>query len=262
MKKLVMLLSLAAALVFLAGAQAEAVILPPYTSWVEAYAGEASDSGETYAYVWEGYYNYLEAEARADQWDIGGRSWIDLGMTYEADELYAETYSTFTQEFEVTAAGSGYIEFAYSGYLGMDGSEADMDIEVGYEVWVSDGYNGDYYGDDDSLSYYDYLDVSGGDGFYYDFGEEDVGTTFDVTFDLLTWADVNYWESTEGYYDALGEWVQEPGWAYLESDFYDSLILTDYQNVAPVGGEVPLPGAALLLGSGLIGLGALRRRKG
>ena len=220
---------------------------PYYESWCVAYSNTTSDVGETHAMATD---SETSAEAKAVGWALGAQADMYIENEFSGG-AYAQ--ASFTQTFEVTAVGSASINFSYEGWLSIanlgDGSAEDMWADTSFSVYAYDDLENE--GGDS----YNLMDIgenfpSGTFSFTYNFTDEDVGSLFYVTLEL------NASVSSE-YINYIGD-----GGLNFISDFYNTAELTDYSGgIDPLGGPpVPIPGALWLLGSGLFGLMAVRRR--
>ncbi len=243
-----------------------------YETYCDASARGESDGGEGYTHAvvsGEDEHDSWLAESRVDGWELGAKSELqfnDYTKLYEGSYYAPSASADFKQQFLVTNGSfASTVTFAYDGTLSAAGSdnvvgmyEFGTDLSVnhydGNGDWVEgkhDGYfrkgNGDGFG---TWNYDDGFTIT------YAAGELGTGDNFFLGVDL--WA----------FYEAEGVWFEgegEPtyGHLHISADFYNSLRLVSVTGgIEPVGGPpVPIPAAVWLLGSGLLGLVAVRRRK-
>ncbi|MDY7000774.1 MAG: hypothetical protein SVS15_03210 [Thermodesulfobacteriota bacterium] len=259
MKKLATLLACLVLVLGLFVVKAHAVGGDPYSSWVEAQTNYDADSGETYAYATDGDSSYTAyGEAMVSYQDLGARSYIGLAGD-QGGGSYGRAYSSVIQQFQVTAAGAASINFGWDGYLGIYGTQPSWGVyEVYYSLSAVEDWGYDSFGYGDGIwSSLDYLNVSSSDSLDFIFSEGDIGSTFSVSYNLETVASVHYLGFPGG-----------DGSLTLVSSFMDtgptSFAITGITGgLEALGGpQVPLPGAFLLLGSGLLGLiGFARKRR-
>ncbi len=244
---LVVLVSLMVLVLGLGSAMAAMVV--PYSSSCTADTNTLYDSGDSYAIATD---SDSSAQARADGWTLGAKAYVYVDDYFEGG---AHAHAEFTQQFRVTAAGAASIDFSYDGWLSAtslgSGTVGGM-YDVSFSVNASDDF-----GNNDGYSYGMsgfFCDFPGGRfSLDYNFLEEEIGNTFGVTLTLN--ADIAAYE----YITYTGD-----GGVELWSDFYNTAKITGTSGgIEPVGGPpVPIPGALWLLGSGLFGLVAVRRRQG
>jgi len=261
MKKRSLLLAIVVSFTVLAlgvGSAIAATMGPPYSSWCTAETGSEYDDGDTYAYAGGGWDMPGEAESWATEADegvkkVGAKSSIFVDpMTEFSGSVTA--YAKFSQQFKVTEAGFAYIHFYYDGDLLVQ-NEGSGSIEgmydVGFSVSASDSY-GHSDGGSDFLSSEESKSCSDSFSFYYNFTDEQVGDIFTVTLALDTYI-------TAEYIDYLVDEGQD-GQAEFLSDFYNTAKIS-YFGGGIAFNAVPIPGAVWLLGSGIMGIMAIRRRK-
>ncbi len=226
-------------------------VVPPYESMCTADYYMYHDEGPDHAFVGYAFSHY--AEAQADDWELGSKVYasVDENNSF-AGSLSADAW--FSQQFVVTAAGTASINFAYDGYLSAanlgDGTINGM-YGLNFVLDASDDY-GNSGGDSGYLDSEGYAPYSGTFSFDYDFAATDVGDIFTVELYLQTRLDAEY-------IDYMVEEGQTGG-AEFTAHFYNTAEIVNVTGgLAPVS-SVPIPGAAWLLGSGIIGLAGFRRR--
>ena len=240
-----------------------------YETYCVAHARGDSDGGEGYTHAvvsGENEYDYWLAESRVNGWELGAKSesqFNDYTKLYEGSFYYPDASADFKQQFHVvdgsvtstvtfacdgtlSAAGSDNVNGMYSFGVSWGVSHCDQN-----NTWVDKHYEDFYKGMEDGFGTWNHDD------------------SFTITYEadeLTTGEDffLNAWLYT--LYEAEGVWFGDDptyGHLHISADFYNSLKLISVTGgIEAVGPPVPIPGAVWLLGSGLLGLVAVRRRKG
>ena len=281
MKRFYLLLAVVAVgcICFGYGIAAHAAVGVPsaYETYSDAYDRINFDGGPGYTHAvvsGDEDYDVWLAESRVNGWELGARA--ELWFDYQSMQVYWPNASAeFKQQFLVTDGSiASTVTFAYDGALSAAGSNIDyesslysfgaslsVDHRDGDGNWVA----GKHY-EDFSKNQSDGFDTWGCDGIFtitYEAGELTTGKNFFL--DVWLWTlyeaeGVSFLGEFLGYdeegYPIYGEVTS--GYLDISADFYNSLRL-----VSVDGGieAVPIPGAVWLLGSGLLGMVAVRRRR-
>lgn len=231
-----------------------------YSSWVEATTTHDHNEGETYALAQDNNLTVVlaHAEALAQGLSLEGWSYVSASAGILDNPRYANTLSTVTQSFKVTETGTASINFAWAGWLGLFGTSPTGTYSVGYSLNAEDDLYSGHFEDSGSIeNYSDYIIVSDSDSLDYDFEESDLGNEFCVTFDLVTYANVDPISLSET------EGLDMYSFFSMSGEDFGGFKITGFTGGLEVlgGSQVPLPGAFLLLGSGLLGLVGFARRR-
>ncbi|MCD4719030.1 MAG: VPLPA-CTERM sorting domain-containing protein [Desulfobacula sp.] len=205
------------------------------------------------------------AESRVNGWELGARSNLWFDYESQAMGIYRPYASAeFKQQFRVLDGSiASSVTFSYDGILSADGSD---NVEGWY--WFMASLGVDHY-DNENIwmgnKHSEYFEKYDSDGF----GTWNYDDSFTITYaadELITGEDffLRVWLDT--FYEAEGVWFGEEGATYgfldISADFFNSLKLVSVTGgIEAVGAPIPIPGAAYLLGSGLIGLVLMRRRR-
>lgn len=215
-----------------------------------------SENSPTYV-SWTG--DGRDLKAHADWWTLGGRLDSIWDNTYQG---WTYVFSDMEKEFEVTAAGSASITFSWYGLLEVIGNSAHDEAYYLYaNASIEDTtrkINPDEYW------YYELvavgkMNISENATFNYIFDEQDVGDIFKISLVFDTQVSIYPYGSDDIIF-ADGESLE------FTSSFYNGLKIDSITGgiaAADEGGPlpaVPLPSAAWLLGSGVIGIVGIRRK--
>jgi hypothetical protein len=260
-----------------------AIAVPAYVTYCDASDNSNYNGGTGYTHAkvsGSEDYNVWLAESQVNSWELGANAklWFD----YQSSQEYSPMASAnFTQPFLViNGDDESTVTFAYDGTLSANGSNIDYgsswySFSVSLSVnhydgdgnWVADKYSDDFYkAEADGFNTWNY-----DDSFTVTYASGEL-TTGDI-FSLDVWLIASY--AAEGV-SFLGEYLgvdpetEEPmygevtsGYLDISADFYNSLRLVSITGgIEPVGGPpVPIPGAVWLLGSGLVGMFVIKRRR-
>lgn len=257
MNKLIFSLSLSITFLFCANTwasfESESSVWPGPPGLEDVYENE---EGPTYA---SGAEYDRDAEAYADWWGIGGK----IETTY--DSSYQGWVYIFCdiikKDFEVISAGPASINFSWEGYLQATGSETYDEYSYSLYAYASveDSISTetDWYYELDSIGK---VDISENAIFNYVFDENEVGDTFSITMWLNSMITPYVSQNNPPYGNI--DFIDGDS-LNLISDSYNGFKITGISGgIKAVDGPalVPIPAAAWLLGSGVIGIIGLRKR--
>ncbi|MFK8068734.1 MAG: hypothetical protein AB8D52_10855 [Gammaproteobacteria bacterium] len=207
---------------------------------------------------------YTFSQAYTTEYTLGAESRVSVKpQVWEAKDvikvkeyspnLYTHAEASFSQRFVVNSAGQATIRFDWDGELYSDGVYG-----AGYNFQASTGRYGNHYNSNSTSG--GSINVDLFKTFTIDFTANDIGSTFDVSATLRTWAgNQEPSDSLEGMYIGLNG-MPQPGYAY--ADFFNTATLSIGGTsgvIAPAA--VPVPAAVWLFGSALMGLVGIRRKK-
>ena len=191
---------------------------------------------------------YTQAFSRSTALSLGGYAEVDF-IDYSGAGLIASSFASSTHTFQVVDAGLALIDFAWFGELGADGpAEARYSVNLSHSLSrahrfgfmdAGPGANNSYFFD--NVRFDEFEEVEGFERLRMWFGEDDIGTTFNLTMTLETSA------------FSLFPLIEAEGGAY--ADFFNSLNATYSPNLQ----VVPVPPSVLLLFSGFAGLLGVKR---
>ncbi len=222
---------------------------------------DVSDAGLTHAYV---SYDNSYAESRADGWTLGTRVYYSINDT-SIQSWCNLANADFKQEFVVTNnTVASTITFAYDGSMSVSGVNVDFGgtwYGMGTNIWVNE-YDGAGL---PTGSKYDNYDMVIGSDSGDEYGTWDYSDTFQITYeaDELTSGETFFLQpSLHSFFEAEGVGFLDSGNVVFDNNFYNSLTLVSVEGgIEAIGGPpIPIPPAVLLLGSGFIGLVAVRKR--
>lgn len=229
-----------------------------YSSNAEAFAdfGNVTGQGNTTA---SANFNSQSSNASVDGFTLHSDSRVDnyyghgfhnqfATLTAEAGEITAAE-SSFSETFVVTGAGAASLDFVWDGTLGAD---AGSGLAAGF-TFAALALDNLLFDSGENVSGTGDTNIDSGGSIALFFTQNDIGTTFDVTALLTTYISEAFilCEQCE-----LVLANQEDGYSAF-ADFSNTASFSFTGGIA----AVPVPAAVWLLGSALMGLVGIRRRK-
>ncbi len=239
--------------------QVEAVFAPPPLDQ-PYYSRTMMDpdyvAGPTYGYDFSS--GYL---GTGNNWSEASASGYTLKAQYHIDDSFnnegglqpaTNAGSEFVQQFIATGDNPQF-DVAWTGTMSFESGPGDMDLwyQLSWNYAIYDPGEDAWYWQNPLGSYdLDYIILHAGES-------QTINKTDSIALELSSGTKFALW-----IFQGTGAtWLNDPSHAgqavKLDSDFYNSFTITNISHAE----VVPIPGAVWLLGSGLLGLVVVRRRK-